>query len=108
MDEVRTDAERKSMGKEVLDDIRQIGVVTKYELYKHLRSKRMYIFIGLAMLMIVLMRVLLELASGVDSVIDILGIIPDMAWYLFTVDMLVIIGVALFCAPALASEFEER
>jgi ABC-2 type transport system permease protein len=31
-----------------------------------------------------------------------------MAWYMFTVETMVAIGVAFFCAPAIASEFEER
>jgi len=92
------------MGKGFADDIRQVGVVTRYELLKHLRSKRMYIFILLAVLMIALTRLLLHYAGDLGP----LGDMPDVAWYISSVDMLVIIGVSLFCAPAIASEFEER
>jgi len=93
------------MSKGFADDIRQVGVVTKYELFKHLRSKRMYIFILLAALMIVLIRVLLHYVGDLGPPLDAM---PDLAWYVTSVDMLVVIGVALFCAPAIASEFEER
>ncbi|MCL2143583.1 MAG: ABC transporter permease [Methanomassiliicoccaceae archaeon] len=91
-------------GKGIGDDIRQIGVVTKYELLKHLRSRRMFIFIGLAMLLFALITVL-------TIVLD--GKLPGdpktfIQEYLGLVSLLMIIGVSLFCAPLIASEFEER
>ena len=91
---------RKGIG----DDIRQIGIVTKYELYKHIRSKRMLIFIGLTVLLFALITVL-------NLILD--GKLPKdpqefIRQYVFLVFLLIIIGVSLFCAPAIASEFEER
>jgi len=87
----------------VRDDLRQIGVVTHYELLKHLRSRRTLVFAGLALIVIVLITAL-RLA---------LGEMPKdpkefMSGYVGFVSLLVIIGVSLFCAPAIASEFEER
>jgi ABC-2 type transport system permease protein len=60
------------------------------------------VFIGIAILMIALIT-LLFLYDGV----------PDdptefILWYTTFMSLLVIIGASLFCAPAIASEFEER
>ena len=82
------------------DDIRQIGVVVKYEIYKHLRSRRLLIFAGLAMLVIVLVT---ALSLYLDHSLP-----DDPTAYVGFVFLLVIIGVSLFCAPTIASEFEER
>ena len=92
------------MGKGIGDDIRQMGVVTKYELLKHLRSRKMFIFVGITALMFILVTALR---------IAINGELPKdptkfMEAYLGLVDLLLIIGVSLFCASAIASEFEER
>ncbi|MCL1905221.1 MAG: ABC transporter permease [Methanomassiliicoccaceae archaeon] len=96
--------EEVSKGKGVGDDIRQIGVVVKYEIYKHLRSRRMLIFTGLALLVFALMTVL-------SIYLD--GSLPDdptelASMYLGFISLLIIIGVSLFCAPTIAAEFEER
>ncbi|MDR0198357.1 MAG: ABC transporter permease [Methanomassiliicoccaceae archaeon] len=90
------------MGKGIGDDLRQVGVVTKYELYKHLRSKRLFVFIGLAALMIILITVLFLYNGMPDDPTEFI------LWYATPVNLLVIVGVSLFCAPAIASEFEER
>jgi ABC-2 type transport system permease protein len=88
----------------VSDDLRQIGVVTKYELLKHLRSKRFFVFIGISALMFILM-------TALSFILD--GKLPGdpkefMKLYIAPVHIMVVIGVALICASSIASEFEER
>ena len=100
MDENSANGAKKGIG----DDLRQIGVVTKYELLKHMRSRRMYIFVGIAVLMLVLITALCLLLDGK---------LPDtpkefMETYLMLADLMIIIGVSLFCASTIAAEFEER
>jgi ABC-2 type transport system permease protein len=96
--------EKAPAGKGIGDDIRQIGVVTKYELLKHLRSRKMFIFIGIAALLFILITVLNIVLDG--------GLPKDktdfMETYLSLIDIVLIIGVSLFCAAAIAAEFEER
>ena len=91
-------------GKGIKDDFRQIAVVTKYELLKHLRSRKMLIFVIIAALMFSLITALFMIMDGK---------LPDepkefIESYISMVSMLIIIGVSLFCASAIASEFEER
>lgn len=86
------------------DDIRQIGVVTKYELLKHARSKRFLTFVGIAALMFILM-------TALSFILD--GKLPNdetafMKLYLAPLHIMIVIGVSLICASAIASEFEER
>ena len=92
------------MDKGMGDDLRQVGVVTKYEILKHTRSKRMLVFSGIAVLLFILITVLNFVFDGK------LPSDPDefMMGYVGTVSLLVILGVSLFCASAIASEFEER
>ena len=93
-----------SKGRGVSDDVRQIGVVVKYEIYKHLRSRRMFVFIGLAVLVMALITVLSIYLDG-----SLPGDPTELAsMYLGFVSLLIIIGVSLFCAPTIAAEFEER
>ena len=92
------------MDKGIGDDLRQVGVVTKYEIIKHLRSRRMLVFVIIAALLLTLITVL-------SIVLD--GKLPNdpqdfMETYLTMVDLMIIIGVSLLCASTIASEFEER
>jgi len=92
------------MNKGVGDDLRQIGVVTKYEILKHVRSKKMFIFAGIVVLLFVLITVLNFVLNGK---------LPDepkefVTGYVNLVSLVVILGASLFFAPAIASEFEER
>ena len=92
------------MGKGIGDDLRQIGVVTRYELLKHIRSRRMLIFIAIGVL-------LLALITALNIILE--GHLPKdpkefMQNYVGLITLFIIIGVSLFCAPAIASEFEER
>jgi len=86
------------------NDIRQIGIVTRYEMLRHLRSKKMYVFAGFVALMLTLLTVLGVYALG--------GLSTDpkefISNYVHLVSILVVIGVSLFCASAIASEFDER
>ena len=92
------------MDKGIGDDLRQVGVVTKYEVLKHMRSRRMLVFSAIAVLLFILI-------TALSFVLD--GKLPDdpkefMARYVNMMSLLVILGVSLFCASAIASEFEER
>jgi len=91
------------MVKGIRDDFRQIGVVTHYELLKHLRSKRMIVFAAIGVLLIVLITVLRLYFDAMSSDSE-----TFMSDYLGLMMLFIIIGVSLFCAPAIASEFEER
>ena len=86
------------------NDLRQIGIVTRYEMLKHLRSRKLIIFAIIAIAIFALITALyLGLASG----------FPDdpkefMSSYLSFMFLFLIIGVSMFCASAIASEFDER
>jgi ABC-2 type transport system permease protein len=90
--------------KGISDDLRQIGVVTKYELLKHVRSKRFLILIGIVAMMFTLTTVLIFALDG--------GLPSDktefMSAYTSFVSIMIIIAVSLICGSAIASEFEER
>jgi ABC-2 type transport system permease protein len=92
------------MAKGIGDDFRQIGVVTKYEVLKHLRSRRVMVFVCIAALLFILITIL-------NLVLD--GKLPDqpkefMETYLSFITLLLIIGVSLLCGSTIAAEFEER
>ena len=94
----------KTAKKGFADDLRQVGVVTQYEILKHLRSKRFFIFTGIAGLVFLLI-------TALNFIFD--GSLPSdpqefMNMYLSFVYIMVILGVSLFCASTIASEFEER
>jgi ABC-2 type transport system permease protein len=104
MNETTEGTENPVMRKGIADDIRQIGVVTKYELLKHLRGKKFIIFAAIAALVLVLI-------TALNIIFD--GALPDepqafMEQYLSFVYILLIIGVSLLCASTITSEFEER
>jgi len=103
MDETQTN-NGSAYDKGIGDDLRQIGVVTKYELLKHIRSKRMVVFVAIAALLFSLITVLSIFLDG--------GLPDDkkefMKTYLSMVNLLIVIGVSLFCASTIAAEFEER
>lgn len=86
------------------DDLRQMGVVTKYEFLKHLRSRRMLVFTVITVLLI-------SLITALNLILD--GKLPDdssrlLSRYLGNIDLVLIIGVSLFFASTIAAEFEER
>ncbi|MDR0778925.1 MAG: ABC transporter permease [Methanomassiliicoccaceae archaeon] len=90
--------------KGISDDLRQIGVVTKYEILTHVRSRKMLVFVAVAVLLLALITLL-------SYVLD--GGLPDnskelLEQYISWVSLFMIIGVSLFCASTIASEFEER
>ncbi|MCL2607301.1 MAG: ABC transporter permease [Methanomassiliicoccaceae archaeon] len=91
------------MNKGIKDDLRQIGVVTQYELYKHIRSRRLLIFAGLMALLFILITVLYIYFGGLPNDPS-----EFMSSYVAFISLLIIVGVSLLCAPAIASEFEER
>jgi len=85
-------------------DMYQIGVITKYEIIKNLRSKRLYIYFGLIALILALITIMPYIFSdGLPK--DATDLITNYTGFVTT---LIVIGVPLFAASALSSEFEER
>ena len=86
------------------DDLRQSFVVMKNEIKKHARGKRLIIFVALYMLILVVIFAAFtygSIGTSLDS--------RTMAqMYLSLVSLMTIIGVTLFGATAIVSEFEER
>lgn len=85
-------------------DMYQTAVVAKYELYKYIRNKKFYVFVGLLALLLIIQTVLPYLLGD--------GLSKDpqelMGGYVSWVMILVIIGVTLFSSGAIVSEFEDR
>lgn len=88
----------------VKGDLYQTGVVTRYEILKYTRNKRLYLSIGLMVLMFLLFTAIGFLAEG--------GLTKDskdlMSIYANGVMFLVILISTLMSAGALVSEFEDR
>lgn len=85
-------------------DFAQMLTVARYEMYKFLRGKKIYVMLGLMALLIILTTAIPPL-MGFD--------LPSqskefMSGYVSWVSTLIIIAVTLFSAGALVSEFEER
>ena len=83
-------------------DIYQAGIITKYELIKHFRSKKLYIFL-----------ILLGLVFGLTLAVFISMGFPDTSDQFIMIPMMIcsfimMIAAVLFAATALVSEFEER
>jgi ABC-2 type transport system permease protein len=85
------------------NDLRQIGVVTRYEILRHIRSKKLYVLAAFVILIFVLYTAVYLYTSSLST--DPKALIVR---YLGPVSLFVIIGVSLFCASTIASEFEER
>jgi len=88
----------------VKGDIYQMGVVAKYEMYKSLRSKRVYIFLVFVAFTVFLVTALQIWAQdGMPE--DSEGVLNV---YISALSLVAIIGATLFSSTALVSEFEER
>ncbi|MGE4275366.1 MAG: ABC transporter permease [Candidatus Methanomethylophilaceae archaeon] len=85
-------------------DFAQMLTVTRYEMYKFLRGKKIYVMVGLMALLIILTTAIPPL-MGVDLPSDSKAFMSN---YVSWVSTLIIIAVTLFSAGALVSEFEER
>lgn len=84
-------------------DIYQTGIIARYEVIKNLRSKKLYLFLGLIIVFLALMTFAPYIGDGLPEDPKTL-----MLQYSQWVWILVSIGVPLFAASALSSEFEER
>jgi len=86
------------------NDLRQISIVTRYEMLKHLRSKKLLTFAIITMAILVLITAI-YLGSAAGFPED-----PKefMSSYVSLLFLFLIIGVSMFCASAIASEFDER
>jgi ABC-2 type transport system permease protein len=87
---------------EGFSNLKQIGIVTKYELLKHLRRKRIYAVLAIAAL-IGLLQIAMPLAFNLGFP----QIAKDWAWgfFSFTNFLIIIVG-TFFAGDAIASEFE--
>lgn len=85
------------------DDLRQMGIVARNELRKFVRGKKFYVYAALVALVAVL-------AVGLPYLVhmDINGATAWMSTFVSSVGLLVLLGVTLFAASVLVSEFEER
>lgn len=92
------------MSNNLPSDFAQMLTVTRYEMYKFLRGKKIYVMLGLMALLIILTTAIPPL-MGFDLPSDSKDFISG---YVSWVSTLIIIAVTLFSAGALVSEFEER
>lgn len=105
MEMTETVSQKKKATPTVLpSDVQQVGMVAKYDILKHLRSRRLAGMIGieaLVLLMITVLPPLLgnEYASNAD---DFIGTYASFA------TILVVIGATLFAGDAIVSEFQGR
>lgn len=92
-------------GKPVLpSDMKQVGVVAKYDILKHLRSRRLLGMIAIEALVLLLITALPPLlghaySSNADDFVN---------TYASFVTILVVIGATLFAGDAIVSEFQGR
>ncbi|MDD1772054.1 MAG: ABC transporter permease [Methanomassiliicoccales archaeon] len=86
-------------------DLSQTASVIRYDLLKHLRSKRLLGLLVIEVLILVLMSVLPTLLG-----VDLSDTSPAdyMAIYVNYVDLLLVIGVTMFAGDAIVSEFQNR
>ncbi|HVO77460.1 MAG TPA: ABC transporter permease [Methanomassiliicoccales archaeon] len=85
-------------------DLSQIGVVTRYELHKHIRSRRIVGILVIEALVIVLLLAVPPL-TGHPYSNDPAGFISNFTQF---TGILVIIGAVLFAGDAIVSEFQSR
>jgi ABC-2 type transport system permease protein len=86
-----------------LRDLEKLGIVVKYEFLKHIRRKRLYVILGIALLVEALVLILIPiLRDGYpDSVMVMAGMLtigPSLA----------AIGAVFFAGDAIAGEFESK
>ncbi len=87
-----------------MSDLEKLGVVVKYEFLKHIRRKRLYVILGIALLVEALILILIPIlhkAGYPDSVKVMAGILtmgPSLA----------AIGAVFFAGDAIAGEFESK
>jgi ABC-2 type transport system permease protein len=87
---------------EPFSDLKQVGIVARYELLKHLRRKRIYSVVAIAAL-IGLLQIAIPLAFNLGFP----QTAKDWAWgfFSFTSFLIIIVG-TFFAGDAIASEFE--
>jgi len=96
-------------------DLYQASVIAKYELIKHVRSKKLYIFLALLAIIFVLTMSIFVAFGFPDDIYDPTGTVviqSGAASFMMVPAMLatfvVIVAAIFFAATALVSEFEER
>lgn len=85
-------------------DFTQMLTIMRYEMYKFLRGKKIYVMLGLMALIIILLTAVPPLL-GYDLPSNDKSFIIQ---YLSFVNTLIVIAVTIFSSGALVSEFEER
>ena len=88
----------------VPSDVQQLGVVTRYEIFRHLRSNRMIGLVGIIVLLVVMIMVLPP-ALGNSYPTD-----PAAFGANFTgiATLLIVIAATLFAGDAIVGEFQQR
>jgi ABC-2 type transport system permease protein len=91
-------------GRNVPSDMTQLGVVTRYEIFRHLRSKRMLGLVGIIVLLVAMIMVLPP-ALGNSYPTD-----PAAfgANFTGTATLLIVIAATLFAGDAIVAEFQQR
>ncbi len=90
-------------GHGIAEDIRQAGLVSKYEVIKFFSGKKIFIYAGLMILVYGLLTFVFFKFGGDD-----LSAAENTQTYFSFVTLLLLIGATLFSAGTLVSEFEER
>ncbi len=86
-----------------MSDLEKLGVVIKYEFLKHIRRKRLYVILGIALLVEALVLILIPILrdgypSSVMTMAGMLTIGPSLA----------AIGAVFFAGDAIAGEYESK
>jgi len=91
-------------------DLYQIGIVSKYEMLKYIRGKKIYVFSAIMLLVLFLMTILPYLiGDGLsEDPMDLMVGGSASIGYSSMISLFVIFGATLFASGALVSEFEER
>jgi ABC-2 type transport system permease protein len=96
-----------------LGDLEKLGIVVRYEFLKHIRRKRLYVILGIALLVEALVLILIPiLRDGYPQDTVVLGItssgVMTMAAMLTIGPSLAAIGAVFFAGDAIAGEFEGK
>ncbi|OGN99207.1 MAG: hypothetical protein A2Y58_02485 [Chloroflexi bacterium RBG_13_51_52] len=86
-----------------MSDFEKLGIVVKYEFLKHIRRRRLYIVLGIALLVELLVLILIRLLSGSFP-----SDVMVMAAALTAGPSLAAIGAIFFAGDAIAGEFESK
>jgi ABC-2 type transport system permease protein len=87
-----------------LGDFEKLGIVVQYEFLKHIRRKRLYVILGIALLVEALVLILVPLLMTNGYPKDVLA----MTAMLTVGPSLAVIGAVFFAGDAIAGEYESK